>query len=783
MKRVVVLLALLVMTACLKPKGYEEALNSFDRQNWDQAASRFAKLVLEYPDNVEFKVKWEMAKSNAAKAHAREGRRAMMKGELDVAAQEFNRSLFYDGTNQYVYDQLNRVMERIEARSREQQRKQTPIEQMEQEARNDTGVPMLSPTSDAPVDLYFPERSSLREIYYSLGQLTGINVLFDSSFQDSQISIDLRGMTFYNALKSLMVASGNFYKVIDEHTIIILKDTKQNHDKYDDKIIKVYYLSYADPTELKNNLRLLTGIKEVFENKDLNNVVVMGTPQQIAIANRIVNLNDKPKAEVLVDFELMEVNRSNLDQLGIMPTDGSNPTYKLGAGLFGSDGESDSVLPGYVDTDSSVWKFAVPLLQLDFLKSIGKARDVSSPTLRVSEGETGKVLIGQSVPVATTSFTPFTGSNTDTSSIYGVGGQPLTSYNYQEVGIKIEVEPRVHHNGDISMKMKLEISSIVDNREGFQPVIGKRTVETVLRVNTGEVVVFAGLLKDTERTSLNGIKGLADIPLLGRLFSNTKKEVEQTDIMMTIVPHIVRGPNIRRTDVMPYMVGSEVESNFAPMDPFARQESEQGVLPGESRDTYIPGEPASPSGHKQLTPPVKAEPSAQPVVPEQTPPESETDVSKKEPVADPLQSQPGLSAIPAMLSMTPRKLTVPIGTTSIQSLFATNFQQVDNVDLVMTYDPEVVEVVDVLNGGFMGEDGTKVSFVPVWDNENGRLSITIDRKGTQKGRSGTGMLANIVFKGRSAGSTTVSVMMSSSVEALGGDRLPFKFIDGEVSVQ
>ncbi len=782
MKRVVALLALLVMTACFKPKGYDEALSAFDRQNWDQAASRFAKLVLEYPDDVEFKVKWEMAKSNAAKAHAREGRRAMMKGELDQAAQEFNRSLFYDGTNQYVYDQLNRVMERIEARSREQQRKQTPIEQMEQEARNDTGVPMLSPTSSAPVDLYFPERSSLREIYYSLGQLTGINVLFDSSFQDSQISIDLRGMTFYNALKSLMVASGNFYKVIDEHTIIILKDTKQNHDKYDDKIIKVYYLSYADPTELKNNLRLLTGIKEVFENKDLNCVVVMGTPQQIAIANRIVNLNDKPKAEVLVDFELMEVNRSNLDQLGIMPTDGSNPTYKLGAGLFGSDGESDSVLPGYVDTDASVWKFAVPLLQLDFLKSIGKARDVSSPTLRVSEGETGKVLIGQSVPVATTSFTPFTGSNTDTSSIYGVGGQPLTSYNYQEVGIKIEVEPRVHHNGDISLKMKLEISSIVDNREGFQPVIGKRTVETVLRVNTGEVVVFAGLLKDTERTSLNGIKGLADIPLLGRLFSNTKKEVEQTDIMMTIVPHIVRGPNIRRSDVMPYMVGSEVESNFAPMDPFAKETADQGTLPGELQDNYTSQQPVSSPGHKQLMPPANPQPSPSKTIEEKEQPAA--GIPDEKPVAaDPLQSQPGLSTIPAMLSMTPRKLTVPIGTTSIQSLFATNFQSVDNVDLVMTYDPEIVEVVDVLDGGFMGEDGTKVSFVPVWDNENGRLSITIDRKGTQKGRSGTGMLANVVFKGRAAGSTKISVMMSSSVEALGGDRLPFKFIDGEVMVQ
>ncbi len=773
MKKLILILSTLMLVACFKPKGYDEAASAFQHKNWDSAAAKFAKLVIAYPDNVEFKVKWEMAKNNAAKYHARLGRKEEMKGNLDQAAKELNKSLFYDSTNHYVQDQLNRVMEKAARREQARERKGTSLQQMEKVAGEKVGVPILNPGSDRPIDLYFPAKKSLRDIYHALGASSGINILFDSSFQDTQIAIDLRGMTFYNALKALMLATGHFYKVIDSKTLIILKDTKQNHDKYDDKIIKVYYLSYAKPIDMKNNLRLLTGIKEIFDNKDLNCVVVMGTPQQIAIANRIVALNDKPKAEVVVDFELMEVNRSNLDQLGISPTDGSNPTYKVGAGLFSDSADTTSTAPGFVDRNNAVWRFGIPLLQLDFLKSIGEAKEVSNPTIRVSEGEKGKILIGQSVPIATTSFTPFTGATgTDNSAYSGIGGQPLTSFNYQEVGIKIEVTPRVHHNGDISLKLKLEVSSIVDNKSGFQPVIGKRTVETVLRVKNGESVMMAGLLKDTERTSLNGIKGLADIPLLGRLFSSTKKELEQTDVMMTITPHIVRGPNIKESDMMPYAVGSKVESNFSPDDPFGTGKRNEVVgkdmpVPPAGGKVTVPA--PAPKG-KTMTLPSPPVGIGKAGIPSPTPGKTESEA---------LASS---SMIPAMISLTPRKMKIQLGKTAMQSLFATNFRNVDTVDLVITYDPAKIQVVDVVQGSFMSGDGSGVSFIPVWDNRNGRLALTIDRKGGASGRSGTGMLANIVLKGVGSGTSPIGAMASSKVISSDGSPVTFKFINGEVTV-
>jgi general secretion pathway protein D len=501
----------------------------------------------------------------------------------------------------------------------------------------------------------------------------------------------------------------------------------------------------------------------------------MGTPQQIAIADRIVSLNDKPKSEVVVNFELMEINRSNADKLGILPVGDLNgsPAYKIGAGLIPYDtGDTTAGAPGFTDINNSSWQFLFPFLQLDFLKSLGEVKEVANPTVRISEGETGKVLIGQSVPVATTSFTPFTGTTTGSNNYYGTGGQPLTSFNYQEVGIKIEVKPRVHHNGDITLELKLEISSIVDQREGFQPVIGKRTVEQVIRVQSGEPVILAGLLKDTERTSLSGIKGLADIPILKYLFSNTQKTVEQTDIMMTITPHIVRGPSLVEEDMEPFMVGSKAESNFSPRGPFKKKENKTNNITERENN----------SATKKLTPAPKV-PNNNAVSNNSNKVNNKNNkvlsIDKDSAKGDFSNST---TIMPAMLSLTPRKSNANIGNVLIKTLFATNFRNVDMVDLVLQFNPEVVNVTDVKEGDFFSADGVAVSFIPVWDNKNGTLALTIDRKGGNTGRSGTGILANIVFKTVGTGESNISLVPSSKVVAKDGAEVNFKLINGSIKV-
>ena len=754
-KLIPVILIIMLSISCFKPRDYKEALNAFKMKQWDEAAKKFGRLVLDHPDNIEYKVKWEMAKNNASKYHIKKGKQFELKREYRKAIGEYKIALMYDPTNQYIYDRVNSINAKLEKMKMEAERRKNKIVSAKEKAYGKNGIPVLNPSSDEPIDLYFPRPTSLKKIYHALGKAAGINILFDESFQDKQISIDLRGMSFYNAMKALMIASGNFYKIIDEKTVIILRDTKQNHQKYDDKIIKVYYLSYAKPEKLKNNLRLLTGIKEVFDDKDLNCVVVMGTPREINMADRIVKLTDRPKSEITIDFELMEVNRSNLEKLGLLPTDLQNPAYKVGAGLIpDSSGDEGSSTGQFINLDKATWMFAIPYLQVDFLKSIGKAKEVANPTLRVSEGEKAKILIGQSVPIATTSFTPFTGiTGTNNNNNYGgIGGQPLTSYQYQEVGIKIEVEPRVHHNGDITLKLKLEVSSIVD-KTAFQPVIGKRTIETVVRVKSGETVMLAGLLKNSERTSLNGIKGLADLPILKELFSNTSKEVQQTDIMMTITPHIVRGPNIVEEDLMPYSVGSEVESDFPPEGFIGR---------GKKAEDNLQSEGEGLKSNKPL---------------KMQKPETKNKTEK------PKKSLNNVSITPAIVSFSPKRAVKQPGNTFSLTLFATNFKDIDNTDLVITFDPKVVKVLNVMDGGFMKQDGVDASFVPVWDNRNGRIAITIDRRGGDKGRSGTGILANIIFQAVSPGKTTLKFEPSSVIKNFDGVRVNSTFINGEVVIK
>jgi len=765
------------MISCFKPKGYDLAIDAFNTKNWDEAVSRFTKLVLESPENIEYKVKLEMSKSNASKYHARIGRKYQMKNRFEMAAKEFNKALFFDPENQYTADALKYVLKEILKKKQQKNKNRNNFEKMKLKANNHTGLKILDPSSNEPIDLYFPKKTSLRKIFHSLGNATGINVLFDKSFQDKQIAIDLRNMVFYNSLKALMLSTGHFYKVIDSKTVLILQDTKQNHSKYDDKIIKTYYLSYAKPDLLKNNLRLITGIKEVFDNKDLNCVVVMGTPQQIAIADRIVSLNDKPKSEVVVNFELMEINRSNADKLGILPVGDLNgsPAYKIGAGLIPyNTGDTPSGAPGFTDLNNSSWQFLFPFLQIDFLKSLGEVKEVANPTVRISEGETGKVLIGQSVPVATTSFTPFNGTSSGgTNNYYGNGGQPLTSFNYQEVGIKIEVKPRVHHNGDISLELKLEISSIVDQREGFQPVIGKRTVEQVIRVQSGEPVILAGLLKDSERNSMSGIKGLSEIPILKYLFSNKQKTIEQTDIMMTITPHIVRGPSIVEEDMEPFVVGSKVESNFSPRGPFKKTET-------QIENTDEIANEVSESTSKQLTPPPSISTKTNNDNMNKNMLNQNIKIETPEKTIDFNNS---ISMMPVMLSLTPRKSKSTAGKSFVKTLFATNLRNVDMVDLVLQFNPKVLNILDVKAGDYFGADGIAVSFVPVWDNKNGTLALTIDRKGGTKGRSGTGILANIVFKSVGSGNSEISLVQSSRIIAQDGAEVNFRLINGKVNIE
>ncbi|NJN65055.1 MAG: hypothetical protein HC882_09365, partial [Acidobacteria bacterium] len=455
--------------------------------------------------------------------------------------------MILDPSNQYAAVELQRALSEQERRFREP----SSLERAQTEAARqaaDLGPPKLNPASNIPLVLNFPD-STVGEIYEALSKASGINVLYDEKIDlKDKATVELANVTFEKALDILMLQNRHAFKVIDTNTILIYEDARAKRQEYEDHVIRTFYLSNAETKDIQTLLRTLLETRRVAENAALNAITIKDTPEKIKVAERIINANDKAKGEVIVDIELLEINRTMSQTLGI---DLSSKSLSL---VFGDGTESVPLNNLSLLKAQSAWTIGpVPSVLLNFLKSDSDTKALSKPQLRILEGEKGKVHIGDRVPIPATTF----------NSSQTIGGNivPVTSFTYQNVGIQLELEPRVHHNKEITMKVNVEVSSLSGEVEGTggvsQPIIGTRTVETTIRLRDGETNLLAGLVTDNERNSLSGVPGLSDIPLLRRIFGTTTDSRTETDIVLSVTPHIIRVPDIKPIDLVPLWVGTE----------------------------------------------------------------------------------------------------------------------------------------------------------------------------------------------------------------------------------
>ena len=286
-------------------------------------------------------------------------------------------------------------------------------------------------------------------------------------------------------------------------------------------------------------LRSLLQSRQIAENSDLNSVTIKDTPAKIAIAERIIKANDKSKGEVIIDVELIEINRTVTKILGIDLSD------KRLALTFQGGGASVPLNNLDILRQTGNWTVGViPSVILDFLKSDSQTKLIAKPQLRVSEGEEASILIGDRVPIPTTTF--------NTSNTIGSSVVPLTSFTYQNVGITVRVTPRVHHNKEVTLQVEVEISQLTGEIETSagqrQPIIGTRTIQTVIRLRDGETNMLAGLIQHQGSDAISGVAGLMNIPGVRRVFSGSNISSTETEIIMTLTPRIVRIPDITEDD-------------------------------------------------------------------------------------------------------------------------------------------------------------------------------------------------------------------------------------------
>jgi general secretion pathway protein D len=421
---------------------------------------------------------------------------------------------------------------------------------------------VLGPQAQEPLGVTF-RNASLREVYQALGKAAGVNFVFDPDFREQPVTLDLRDVPFEQALNALGSVAHTFHRVLDSHVVMVVPDTPNKRRDYEQQVVKTFFLSNADLKETIDLLRIVLGARRVAPLPGANALTINDTPDKVAAAERIVDIVDKERAEVMVEVEILEVNRTKLQEYGIELTSGATGTGIAG-GVFPRPTITETVRdkngnPVFdrerpVTLDDNPYKAAnllvtaLPGVIYRLLRTDTSSRLLANPQLRMAEGQTAQARFGDQIPVPVTTFSPIATG--------GVAQQPVTSFDYKNVGVNIDITPRVHHDGEVTLNLKLEISSVGPLFQNL-PTFNSRTVTSVIRLKDGETNILAGLINDTERHSLNGIPGLAGVPLLGRLFARNHDESAQTDIVMTLTPHVLRRTHLKEEDLRSFTVGGE----------------------------------------------------------------------------------------------------------------------------------------------------------------------------------------------------------------------------------
>lgn len=706
----VLLVVVGLLSSCSSYRYTRRANEAIRTQNWDAAVYYYLEALAQDPGNMRYRMELQRVRLKAAEEHFRRGMSFKEAGELQRALTELQLAVQLDPTNQYAEVELKKVRKDVAVLL--QQGGAARLADMKRAAAEmKVKPPVLNPASAEPMSLSFPNPTNVRDIYKAVGQAFGINILFDPKLRDARMSIELKNVTARQALESVMQAAGNFYKVLDEKTVIVVEDTPQNRRDYEDLVVKTFFLSNADVKDVNNMLRALIDARRIATNEQLNSVVIRDTADKVAIAERLINANDKAKAEVLVDVELIQVDSTKLRDIGMTLSD-YTPTFTLDPTDLGGSATGGVPLSRVGDITRSMWNVVLPTVTINLIKSSGEAETLAQPQLRITEGQKGSLVIGDQEPIPTTTF--------NTSQTIGGNIVPITAFQYKDVGIKIELEPRVHHNNEVTLKLKVEASErtgdVTFNGQTM-PTFGTRNIDSVIRLKDGETSLLAGLIRYRKRDTESGIPFLSDLPVLGALFRGNHREVSKTDLVLTLTPHIVRNPDITEEDLAPLWVGTENRVTVFGNSPQVRSAVTSNPL----------GEPVSPPGGEAEQPSPDADAQQQevkgprigvprrhtappPISPIQPPPAGEPQGSASQQGVSAGAAEANAQAANAntglpTLTFYPARLPLVVGREGELTVVLDPGAFGVSPPLNLAYDPTRLEVTRVEGGDLPGTDG------------------------------------------------------------------------------
>ncbi|MCW5977825.1 MAG: hypothetical protein KIT09_07090 [Bryobacteraceae bacterium] len=733
--------------------------------DWDLALELYQKALAEDPADPLYQASYRRAQFEASQAHIKKGKELRSDGKLHDALTEFQRAYVIDPGSTIAQQELrttNRMIEREERKAREAEgQAQAPSEEAGltpaelARARTEARIarleslPELKPISPRLNTLKMSGQP-VRVLYETVGKLAGINVIFDAEFQapPRTYSVDLTNATLEEALRYLSMLTRTYWKPLSANTIFVTEDNPTKRRDHEEMVVKVFYLQNVtkvqDLQEIATAVRSVTDIRRFFTYNGQNALLVRGTADQMALAEKLISDLDKPLAEVVVDVVVLEANRTRTRDLAASIVNASGTagfsmpiSFTPGGQKAPSSGDDDNggsdgggstgvTIPvGRIGSlGSKDWSTTLPGALLQAVMSDRSTRVLQRPQVRAADGQKASLRLGDKFPYATGSFQPGVGA---------VGVSPLVSTQFQfaDVGVNVDLTPKIHGEEDVSMHVEIEISSVRDRIDvgGLsQPVIGQRKVIEDIRVRDGEVTLLGGLTQDQNTLSRNGIPGLGQIPLLRWLgFSSESKERNEGELLIAIIPHIVRRPDLDEVNLRGIAAGTEqvVRVNRAPNGDF-----EAGP------------EPAPPAAPKPEAPP-----AAVPEPPKPAPP-------KPEP---PKEGEPAPPAQPLTLRFDPPVVKTKTGATVTVALTVENGTDVYNAPIRFRFDPKMLRLNEIQRGSFLSGDGQQVIFTRNILNDTGDASVILNRLPGSRGVSGTGPLVTLTFQVVGQGSSQVTV--------------------------
>jgi general secretion pathway protein D len=727
------------------PKGnteFNQGAKAETIQDYDAALTYYQKAAKADPYNANYKIKLNQVRFEAGELHVKQGLALRKKGDLPGAAAEFQRAQTIDPASSIADQELRKTVDMIAEKNREAD--------VAAEPHSDPGQPTLAamppeikPLSLAPIN--YKASNDAKIIFDTIGKLAGLTVIYDPDFPARRITADLNNVTLEQALDIVSLQSKAFWKPVTENIIFVIPDQPQKRRDYEEQVIKTFYLSNTvqpqDLTEIVTGLRQLLDLKRIQQVNSQNAIIVRDTPDKLRLAQKMIEDIDKAKPEVVVQVEVLQARTDRLRDLGVLPgqqasvaftpngttststpgTTGGTPTTTTGLGL--------DRLKHLSTKDYSV---TLPGATANAVLTDTYTKIIQNPEIRSVDGQPAKLRVGDRIPIATGSFSSGLGLTGGTTG--GISPLVNTQFTYQDVGVNVDMTPRIHPNREVSLKIKVEVSSVtgVSTIGGIQqPIISARSFDGDIRLKEGEVNIISGLFERTDTKTLNGWPGLAKIPFLRYLFSEDKTDHQDNEVLIVLIPRIVRLPDWTKANLRPLYSGSETNV--------------QVKRDSDVRAPAIPPQATVPQPQpNQNVAPVTPPPSAQGAAP---------------------APNAAAGTQTANLRFEPRTLSLKPGQSATIGVVVENVNDLYSIPLLLQYNPAVISVEEVQHGGFLSGGTQEIAIVQRVDKEHGQAIISATRMPNTPGVSGSGTLIGIVVKALAPGSSNLSIVQVNAKDS------------------